>query len=100
MDKVISEEDKEIFNLLRMGFKADRMCLMLCPDIETGEEVVVICGLYGGGLGEDIYKPLPFGRLFEGNPYTQVGEPIDREGAYYSPNHEVDAYLTEKEVKR
>lgn len=71
--------DTANFETLRRAFKHEDVCLVECQDKKTGSYVAVICATQWTPApeGEESEGTLvPLAKLFEGNPYDELLDPI------------------------
>jgi hypothetical protein len=74
---------KHNFDMLRQAFLAGDAALMECQMTATGEAVAVVCAANrqeDGGV-----EFVPFGMLFNGNPYEAVAPP-NPDGGFFCHN--------------
>lgn len=73
MNLQLTDAQKRNFQTLVDAAKADRLALVSCQDASTGELVPTLCAVNEDG---DQIELVPFGRLFDGNPYDQLLPPV------------------------
>lgn len=73
MELQLTDHQKANYETLCNAFKADRVALVACTDATTGELVPTLCAVNEAEDGE--IELVPFGRLFDGDPYAQLVPP-------------------------
>lgn len=63
------------FETLQQAFANGDVALLECTDKHTQQPVMTICAV-GFDARTEEYLFTPFARLFDGNPYEELGPPI------------------------
>jgi hypothetical protein len=74
---MIPQPHRDNFATLNRAFTDGAACLFECQERATGRPVYVICAV--NRRGPD-YELVPFGQLFDDNPYELLSPPADPAG--------------------
>ena len=72
--------DKKNFETLKKAFEKGDVCLVECKDKKTGAYVATICAAEWDPqpVGEEPEVTfIPLAKLFEGNPYDELLDPVE-----------------------
>lgn len=77
----IADDYKTNFETLQRAFREGRAALVECRERTTGKEVVAICAISGPDAAGEL-TIVPFGRMFDSNPYEEL-DPPNPDGGFY-----------------
>lgn len=69
------------FETLKLAFSNGDVALMECQNKETKKNVYVLCAMGYDPVTEE-YIPMPFAKLFDGNPFEELNPP-NPDGGFY-----------------
>ena len=86
-EDTVTNQRGDAFDLLRQAFNRNRVALIECEEVATGDVVAVIAITRPNEAGDGI-EFLPFAQMYKDNPYHEWRPPKPEDGFFLALDEE------------